>query len=71
MLLWGPPICCKIWKTFLRAFGQNCTEVHKIAEKVQWGNICQDCGVIVQKSNSCSGALFQPSFNDSLIFTTP
>jgi len=72
MFLWGPSICCKIQKTlFVWGFGQNCTEVHKIAGKAQWVNISLDCVIIIQASNSCSGAVFQPSFSDTPIFTTP
>lgn len=72
MFLWGPSVCCKIWeKLFLWAFGQNCTEVHKIVEKAQWVNVSLDCVVIIQTSNSCSRAVFQPSFSDNPIFTTP
>jgi hypothetical protein len=40
MFLWGPSICSKIRETFfIWAFGQNFTEVHKIVEKAQWGNV--------------------------------
>lgn len=61
-----------MWETlFTSAFGKNCAEVHKIVEKAQWGNVSQDCALIMRKSNSCSGAVFLPSFSDSTIFTTP
>lgn len=72
MFLWGPSVCCKIWETLsIWAFGQNYIEVHKIVEKAQWVNVSQDCVVIVKTSNSCSGAVFQPCFSDSPIYTTP
>jgi TRAP-type mannitol/chloroaromatic compound transport system substrate-binding protein len=59
MFLWGPSICSKIRETlFMWAFGQNCTEVHKIVEKSQWENVSQDCAVVIQKSKSRSGAVF-------------
>jgi hypothetical protein len=48
MFLWGPSICCKIQEIFVWEFGQNCTEVHKIAEKAQWVNVSLDCIIIIQ-----------------------